>query len=333
LPAIAALGFDVVYLPPIHPIGLTHRKGPNNAPSAAPDDPGSPWAIGARGRCHTAVEPALGTLADFDRFVQAPRELGMEVALDYAPHCSPDHPGCVSTPTGSCTIPTARCARPRTRRTPSRTSSRSISGAPIARALGGARATCLLFWIGHGVRTFRVDNPHTKPFAFWEWAIDSVKPRIPTCCSSPRPLRDPKPLRALAALGFSQSYTYFIWRTTAPSCATTSPSSRTASSPTSCAVRSSDHTGRLHAYLQTAVRAAFRVRLLLAATCRRSTASTAATSCARRRRSHPDSEEYLDSEKFQIRVRDWNAPGNLNADLASLNRLAQRTPRCSAPTT
>ena len=322
LPALAELGFDVVYLPPIHPIGVTHRKGPNNAPSAGPDDPGSPWAIGSAAGGHTAVEPALGTLADFDRFVQAAGDLGMEVALDYAPHCSPDHPWVHEHPDWFAHHPDGalRCAE-----NPPYTFEDIVPfdfWCADREALWAALRDVFLFWIGHGIRTFRVDNPHTKPFAFWEWAIDSVKARHPDVLFLAESFTRPKPMRTLAALGFSQSYTYFIWRTTAAELrdyltelaqGELADIMRGALFPTTPDV--------LHAYLQTGGRAAFRVRLLLAATLSPLYGIYSGYELCEAAALHPDSEEYLDSEKFQIRVRDWNAPGNLNADVALLNRL------------
>jgi starch synthase (maltosyl-transferring) len=322
LPAIAELGFDVVYLPPIHPIGVTHRKGPNGALGAGPDDPGSPWAIGSVAGGHTAVEPALGTLDDFDHFVRTAESLGLDVALDFAPHCSPDHPWVHEHPEwfthrsdGS-----IKCAE-----NPPHTFDDIV---PLdfwcadRVALWTALRDVLLFWTARGVRTFRVDNPHTKPYAFWEWVIGDVKARHPDALFLAEAFTRPKPMRALAALGFSQSYTYFIWRTTAPELrdylteltqSELAEFLRGALFPTTPDV--------LPAHLQTGGRPAFRARLLLAATLAPLYGIYSGYELCEATPLHPGSEEYLDSEKFQIRVRDWNAPGNLNADLTALNRL------------
>jgi starch synthase (maltosyl-transferring) len=327
LPAIAALGFDVVYLPPIHPIGVTHRKGPNNASVAGPDDPGSPWAIGSAAGGHTAVEPALGTLADFDRFVHAATDVGMEVALDYAPHCSPDHPWVREHPNWFLHHPdgSLRCAE-----NPPYTFEDIVPfdfWCADREALWTALRDVLFFWIARGVRSFRVDNPHTKPFAFWEWAIDSVKAAHPDVLFLAESFTRPKPMRALAALGFSQSYTYFIWRTTAAELrdyfteltrGELADIMRGALFPTTPDV--------LHSYLQSGGRAAFRVRLVLAATLSPLYGVYSGYELCEADALHADGEEYRDSEKFQIRVRDWNAPGNLNADLALLNRLRRMHP-------
>jgi starch synthase (maltosyl-transferring) len=327
LPALAALGFDVVYLPPIHPIGHTHRKGANGAPTAGPDDPGSPWAIGGPAGGHTAIEPALGTLADFDQFVATASALGLEVALDYAPHCSPDHPWIrehpgwfVHRPDGS-----IKCAE-----NPPYTFDDIV---PLdfwcadREALWAACRDVLLFWIAHGVRTFRVDNPHTKPFAFWEWVIADVTRAHPDVLFLAEAFTRPKAVRTLAALGFSQSYTYFIWRTTAAELreyvteltqTELAEILRPAFFPTTPDV--------LHAYLQTGGRAGFRVRLLLAATLSPLYGIYSGYELCEATPLHADSEEYSDSEKFQLRRRDWSAPGNLNDDLAALNAIRRTHP-------
>ncbi len=322
LPAIAALGFDVVYLPPIHPIGTSHRKGPNGTTTAGPNDPGSPWAIGSAAGGHTTVEPALGTLGDFDHFVAVAAAHGLEVALDYAPHCSPDHPWIREHPDwfarradGS-----IRCAE-----NPPYTFDDIVPfdfWCADREALWTACRDVALFWIARGVRTFRVDNPHTKPFAFWEWLIADVTRVHPEVLFLAEAFTRPKAVRALAALGFSQSYTYFIWRTGAAELreylieltqSELAEILRPAFFPTTPDV--------LHAYLQTGGRAAFRVRLLLAATLSPLYGIYSGYELCEATPLHAGSEEYLDSEKFQLRQRDWAAPGNLNDDLTTLNRI------------
>lgn len=322
LPALAALGFDVVYLPPIHPIGHTHRKGPNDAPTAGPEDPGSPWAIGSAAGGHTAIEPALGTLADFDHFVAVAARLGLEVALDFAPHCSPDHPWIREHPEWFRHRPdgSIKCAD-----NPPFTYEDIV---PLdfwcadRAALWTACRDVLAFWIARGVRTFRVDNPHSKPFAFWEWLIADVTREHPDVLFLAEAFTRPKAMRTLAALGFSQCYTYFIWRTTAPELrayltelTTTELAEilRPAFFPTTPDV--------FHAYLQTGGRPAFRVRLLLAATLSPLYGIYSGYELCEGAPLHIGSEEYLDAEKFQLRHRVFDAPGNLNDDLATLNRV------------
>ena len=322
LPELAALGFDVVYLPPIHPIGLTNRKGRNNSPQAGPEDPGSPWAIGNRDGGHTAVDPGLGTIEDFDRFVRTAERLGMEVALDYAPHCSPDHPWCDE--------------HPEWFRTRADGSIACAENPPHVFediypfdfwcqdriGLWSALRDVLLFWIARGVRTFRVDNPHTKPFAFWEWVIADITRTHPDVIFLAEAFTRPKTMKALAKLGFTQSYTYFIWRTGAPELS----EHLTELTGTDMADYLRGHLFTntpdvLHAYLQTGGRAAFRVRLLLAATLSPLYGIYSGFELCEATAAAPDSEEYLDSEKYQIRTRDWTAAGNINEDIAILNRL------------
>jgi starch synthase (maltosyl-transferring) len=322
LPAIAALGFDVVYLPPIHPIGRTHRKGRNGEPVATPDDPGSPWAIGSADGGHTSIAPELGTLSDFDHFVSVATAHGLEVALDFAPHCSPDHPWIAEHPDWFVHRPdgSIKCAE-----NPPYTFDDIV---PLdfwcadRQALWHACRDVFRFWIARGVRTFRVDNPHTKPFAFWEWVIAEVTATHPDVIFLAEAFTRPKAVRTLAALGFTQSYTYFIWRTTAAELreyvteltrGELAEILRPAFFPTTPDV--------LHAYLQTGGRAAFRVRLLLAATLSPLYGIYSGYEVCEGVPLHAGSEEYRDSEKFELRWRDWSAPGNLNDDLVALNRL------------
>jgi starch synthase (maltosyl-transferring) len=322
LPALAQLGFDVVYLPPIHPIGHTHRKGPDNASAAGPDDVGSPWAIGNAEGGHTAVDPGLGTLADFDHFVGVAAAHGLEIALDFAPHCSPDHPWIhehpdwfVHRPDGS-----IKCAE-----NPPYTFDDIV---PLdfwcadRQSLWAACRDVVLFWIARGIRTFRVDNPHTKPFAFWEWLIADVARPHPDVLFLAEAFTRPKAVRALAALGFSQSYTYFIWRTTAAELREYfTELTRTELTEIMRGILFPTTPDVLHAYLQNGGRAAFRVRLLLAATLLPLYGIYSGYELCEATPLHAGSEEYLASEKFQIRQRDWSTPGNLNDDLKTLNEL------------
>jgi starch synthase (maltosyl-transferring) len=212
LPKLAALGFDVLYLAPVHPIGIAHRKGKNDAEVAAPDEPGCPWAIGGPAGGHMAIEPALGTLDDFDHFVSTARSLGLSIALDFAIQCSPDHPWIKENPTwfehradGS-----LRCAEnppneyPDVYRIDFDTGDRVGLYAELYRVL--------VFWIERGVTIFRVDNPHTKPVLFWEWLIAKIHAEHPDVILLAEAFTRPKMMKMLAKVGFTQSYTYFTWR-------------------------------------------------------------------------------------------------------------------------
>jgi starch synthase (maltosyl-transferring) len=214
LPELAALGFDVIYFPPIHPIGRIHRKGADNALAARPGDPGSPYAIGAREGGHDAIHRELGTLDDFRRLVEACRGLGMEVALDFAIQFSPDHPWLNQHPDWFRYRPDGSI---RYAENPPKKYQDIVNPdfyCADRAGLWNALRDVVLFWVDQGVRIFRVDNPHTKPFAFWEWLIREVQMRHPGVIFLSEAFTRPKVMRALAKLGFSQSYTYFTWRTT-----------------------------------------------------------------------------------------------------------------------
>ncbi|HBS74686.1 MAG TPA: alpha-1,4-glucan--maltose-1-phosphate maltosyltransferase [Microbacterium sp.] len=211
LPAVAAMGFDVLYLPPIHPIGRTNRKGPNNSLDAGPADPGSPWAIGSADGGHDAVHPDLGTLADFRAFVQAARTHGVEVALDLALQASPDHPWVTEHPEWFTTLPDGSIAY--AENPPKKY--QDIYPINFDNDPAGIRAEVLRVvrhWIQQGVRIFRVDNPHTKPLQFWEWLIATVNAEEPDVVFLAEAFTRPAPLQGLAKAGFQQSYTYFTWR-------------------------------------------------------------------------------------------------------------------------
>jgi starch synthase (maltosyl-transferring) len=322
LPRIAELGFDVLYLPPIHPVGISARKGPNNSLAAGPDDPGSPWAIGNEAGGHTSVEPKLGTLEDFDALVAAAAEHGMEIALDYALQCSPDHPWLKAHPEWFFVRPdgTIKYAENPPKKYqdiyPLNFWCEDRDG------LWNACRDILLFWIEHGVRTFRVDNPHTKPFAFWEWVINAVHTRYPDVVFLAEAFTRPRTMKLLAKLGFTQSYTYFTWKNTA-----TELRSWWAEMHNPAALEYmrgnlfANTPDILHEYLQTYGRPAFRVRLMLAATMSPLYGIYSGFELNENVPVRSGSEEYLDSEKYQIRVRDWDAPGNLNADITLLNTI------------
>jgi starch synthase (maltosyl-transferring) len=211
---IAELGFDIVYLPPIHPIGRAFRKGPENSPDAGPDDPGSPWAIGAPEGGHTAVHPELGTLADFDHFVAAAKGKGLEVALDIAFQASPDHPWVREHPSWFKQRPDGSIQYAENPPKKYQDVYPFDFESEDWRALWAALRDVFVFWAQRGVRVFRVDNPHTKPIPFWEWCLREVQARFPDAIFLSEAFTRPKVMYALAKSGFSQSYTYFTWRTT-----------------------------------------------------------------------------------------------------------------------
>ncbi|HET7584856.1 MAG TPA: alpha-1,4-glucan--maltose-1-phosphate maltosyltransferase [Gemmatimonadaceae bacterium] len=324
LPRLAELGFNVVYLPPIHPIGVTGRKGANNSLQSGPDDPGSPWAIGNAHGGHFAVDPRLGTLEDFDRFVARAAELGLEVALDYALQCSPDHPWLAEHPDWFFVRPDG------TLKYAENPPKKYQDIYPLnfwcedREALWRACREIIFHWIGHGVRTFRVDNPHTKPFAFWEWLIAEVKREYPDVIFLSEAFTRPKRLKRLAKLGFTQSYTYFTWRTEAWELREYLTELTTP--PVSDYLRGNLFVNTpdiLHEYLQTGGRAAFRIRLHLAATLSPLYGIYSGFELMENVPLREGSEEYLDSEKYQIRQRDFTAPDSLDADIARINRLRE----------
>ncbi len=322
LDRIAALGFDVVYLPPIHPVGLKNRKGRNNSLVAGPNDVGSPWAIGGEHGGHTAIEPKLGTLADFDRFVARAGELGLEVALDFALQCSPDHPWLKDHPEWFFVRPDG------TIKYAENPPKKYQDIYPLnfwcsdREGLWAACRDILLFWIGRGVRTFRVDNPHTKAFAFWAWAIAEIRRDHPDIIFLAEAFTRPQVMRYLAKIGFNQSYTYFTWRNTAAEL--TEYLTELTQGPMREYFRGNFFVNTpdiLHEYLQTGGRPAFRARLLLAATLSPLYGIYSGFELLEATPVRPGSEEYLDSEKYEIKVRDYAAPGNLDADIGHLNRL------------
>ena len=214
LPDLADLGFDVVYLPPVHPIGVSHRKGRNNAPTAKPKDPGSPWAIGSAAGGHTELDAGLGTMANFERLVASAREHGIEIALDFAVQCSPDHPWLAEHPEWFRHRPdgTIKYAE-----NPPKRYQDIVNvdfDTPDREALWTALRDIVLFWVERGVRVYRVDNPHTKPVAFWEWMIRDVRERDPRVIFLAEAFTRPKLMALLAKAGFNQSYTYFTWKNT-----------------------------------------------------------------------------------------------------------------------
>jgi starch synthase (maltosyl-transferring) len=328
LPYIAEMGFDVLYLPPIHPIGQTHRKGKNNVPQAGPDDPGSPWAIGSSEGGHRAVHPQLGTLEDFRRFVAKAKEHGIAVALDLAFQCSADHPYVEGHPEWFRHRPDG------TIQFAENPPKKYEDIYPIDfetddwQALWNELLGVARFWIDQGVRIFRVDNPHTKPFAFWEWLIGEIKKDWPEIIFLSEAFTRPKVMYRLAKLGFTQSYTYFAWRNT--KWELTQYFSELIQSGVLEFFRPNlwpNTPDILTEYLQMGGRAAFMVRLALAATIGASYGiyGPAFELCVNSAR-ESGSEEYLDSEKYEIKHWDLNSPESLREFIARVNRIRKENP-------
>ena len=321
LPRIADLGFDIVYLPPIHPIGTSFRKGRNNALVAGPTDPGSPWAIGSPEGGHTAVDPGLGTLDDFVAFVREAERLRLEVAIDLAWQCSPDHPWVAEHPEWFRHRPdgTIKYAEnPPKKYQDIYPFDFECEDWP---ALWRALLDVTRFWIDRGVKIFRVDNPHTKTFGFWEWMIGEVRAEHPDVLLLSEAFTRPAPMRYLAKAGFTQSYTYFTWRNTKAELTEyftelTATDVREYLRPNLFA----NTPDILHPYLQHGGRPAFEARLLLAATLGAAYGIYSGFELAEGQ-AVPGTEEYADSEKYQYRKWDWNRPGNLDELVARVNRI------------
>jgi starch synthase (maltosyl-transferring) len=326
LPDIAAMGFDVVYLTPIHPIGRTNRKGRNNAATSTEGDPGSPYAIGAAEGGHDAVHPELGTLADFREFVAACNRLEMEVALDFAIQCSPDHPWLKQHPQWFRRRPDGSM---RYAENPPKKYEDIVNpdfSSEDAGALWNALRDVVLFWIEQGVKIFRVDNPHTKPFRFWEWLIREVQLRHPDVIFLAEAFTRPKLMKGLAKLGFTQSYTYFTWRTQKWELEQyltelTGYPERDYYRP-NFFVNTPDI---LPWHLQSGEPWMFKSRVALAATL---SATYGIYNGFELLEHDPIAgrEEYLDSEKYEIKVRDWDKPGNIKPYIRDLNRARRENP-------
>jgi starch synthase (maltosyl-transferring) len=349
LPEVARLGFDVIYLVPIHPIGRINRKGRNNSTRAQPGDPGSPYAIGSAEGGHRAVNPELGTLDDFRRFVRAAAELGMEVALDFAIQCAPDHPWVREHPEWFRFRPdgTLKYAE-----NPPKKYEDIVNvdfNNPDREGLWNELRDTVLFWVEQGVRTFRVDNPHTKPLPFWEWLIREVRARCPDAIFLSEAFTRPKMMRALAKAGFTQSYTYFTWRNTKAELI--EYLTELTQGPAKEYFRPNFFTNTpdiLPIFLQGGGRPGFRIRLVLAATlsgvygiyngfelCENTPVPGETETIDR---TNPEfvelygaarvvrREEYLNSEKYEYKVWDWDRPGNIKDDVAALNRFRRSNP-------
>ena len=329
LPAVAAMGFDVVYLPPVHPIGEVYRKGPNNSLTPGPDDPGSPWAIGSAAGGHDAVHPDLGTVEDFDAFVARTRELGMEVALDLALQCAPDHPWVEEHPEWFTVLADGTIAY--AENPPKKY--QDIYPLNFDNDPAGLYAEVLRVvrhWMDHGVRIFRVDNPHTKPLSFWEWLLGEVRRTDPDVVFLAEAFTRPPTMHTLARIGFQQSYTYFTWRTGKTELedyARELAGAAAAYMRPNLFVNTPDI---LHAFLQYGGPAAFKLRAVLAAMLSPTWGVYSGYELFEHVAVRPGSEEYLDSEKYQYRPRDWTGAqreGNSLAPyLTTLNRVRREHP-------
>ena len=323
LPQLAELGFDVVYLPPVHPIGHTNRKGRNNALAAGTNDPGSPWAIGSEEGGHDAIAPELGTLPQFEKLCAAAKKHGIEIALDFAIQCSPDHPWLKQHPEWFNRLPdgTLKYAENPPKRY------QDIYNVNFDsedwRGLWEALRDVVLTWVKRGVTVFRVDNPHTKPVPFWEWLIDEVRREHPDVIFLAEAFTRPAMMTTLGKAGFAQSYTYFTWKNTRwellefvaqllewketyrPNLFTNTPDI-------------------LHDYLVTGGRPAFEARLVLAATLSPSYGIYSGFEQFENVPAKPGSEEYLDAEKYEVKQRSLDGP--LLPLVAALNRARRDNP-------
>lgn len=314
LPAVAAMGFDVLYMPPIHPIGVSNRKGPNNTLTPGPHDPGSPWAIGSEAGGHDAIHPDLGTFKDFDAFVKEAKKNGLEVALDLALQASPDHPWAKEHQEFFTTLPDGSIAY--AENPPKKY--QDIYPINFDNDPEGIRAEVLRIvklWISHGIKIFRVDNPHTKPVDFWQWLIETVNAEHPDVIFLAEAFTRPAMMQTLAKVGFQQSYSYFTWRNTKAELTEflTSVSQDTAHfMRPNLFVNTPDI---LTAYLQFGGPAAFKIRASIAATAAPLWGMYAGfelfESVAR-----PGAEENIDSEKFEYKDRDWAAADKNGTTLA-----------------
>jgi starch synthase (maltosyl-transferring) len=329
LPAVAGMGFDVVYLPPVHPIGRTNRKGPNNTLTPGPHDVGSPWAIGGPEGGHDAIHPDLGSFEDFDAFVSRARELGLEVALDLALQATPDHPWVKEHPEWFTVLADGSIAY--AENPPKKY--QDIYPVNFDRDPEGIYAEVLRVvrhWMDHGVRIFRVDNPHTKPVSFWAWLLEEVRKTDPDVLFLSEAFTRPAMMQTLARVGFHQSYTYFTWRNEKWELEEylTELSQRTGHFlRPNFFVNTPDI---LHAYLQYGGPPAFKIRAVLAATLSPSWGVYAGYELCEHVAVRPGSEEYMDSEKYQLRPRDWAAAEaegrSLAPYLTRLNELRRANP-------
>jgi starch synthase (maltosyl-transferring) len=326
LPYVRDLGFDVLYFTPIHPIGTAHRKGKNNTLEAQPGDPGSPYAIGSHEGGHDAIHPELGTFDDFHRLVKEAKAHGLEIALDFAIQCSPDHPWIEAHPEWFDWRPdgTIQYAENPPKKYEDIVNVHFYRGA--IPSLWFELRDLVLFWIDHGVTIFRVDNPHTKPFPFWEWMIREVQVRHPEAVFLSEAFTRPKVMKRLAKVGFTQSYSYFTWRTgkqefvdyltelTREECAEFMRPNFFVNTPD------------INPYhLQSGKRATFQSRLVLAATLAGNWGMYNGFEICESQ-AVPGKEEYMHSEKYEIRAWDFDQPGHIKDDIRAVNRIRRENP-------
>jgi starch synthase (maltosyl-transferring) len=321
-----AMGFDTIYFPPIHPIGTTARKGKNNTLIAYADDVGSPWAIGAKAGGHREVEPALGTMNDFVWLVGEANKRGLEIALDFAINCSPDHPYVKDHPDWFYQRPDGSI------RYAENPPKKYQDIYPINfhcadwKNLWRELIDVVLFWVDKGVKIFRVDNPHTKPVSFWEELINAVHRKDPSIIFLAEAFTKPKMMQALGKIGFTQSYTYFTWRE--DKTGLTEYAKELTQGEMRWYYRGNfwPNTPDIHPfYLQNAQASMFRLRAALAATLSSTWGMYAGYELCENA-PLPGKEEYLDSEKFQLKKRDYNGPGNIKGFIARLNQIRQENP-------
>ncbi|MEP6654658.1 MAG: alpha-1,4-glucan--maltose-1-phosphate maltosyltransferase, partial [Myxococcales bacterium] len=327
LPDIADMGFDIVYLPPIHPIGRTHRKGPDNSLTAGPADPGSPWAIGSAEGGHLAIHPELGTLDDFRHFLAAARDQGLAVALDIALQTSPDHPYVKQHPEWFVHRPDGSIQYAENPPKKYQDIYPFDFGGPAWESLWREARGIFLYWIEQGVRVFRVDNPHTKPLPFWQWCIGTIKERHPEVIFLAEAFTRPKLMYALAKAGFSQSYSYFTWRTTKAEL--TEYIQSIADTDVKEFFRPNfwpNTPDILPEHLQFGTRATFIARAVLAATLSPNWGIYGPAYELQEKVAREGSEEYAQNEKYQLRAWDLARPDSLRPVLRRLNQIRRDNP-------
>ena len=327
LPDIKRMGFNVVYLPPIHPIGMTHRKGKNNALTADKTSPGSPWAIGNEEGGHKSIHPELGTMEDFDDFVEAANDFGIEIALDYALHCSADHPYVKLHPNWFYSLPDGSIKYAED------PPQKYLDIYPFNFNCGDREALwielkrILEFWVAKGIRIFHVSNPHIKPLRFWQWVISEIQRDHPEVIFLAEAFTDPHRMKFLAKAGFTQSYTYFIWRT--HKWELRDYLTELVGTNMRDYFRGNFFVNTpdiLHEYLQRGGPNAFKIRLILAGTLSSSYGIHSGYELCENTPRQEASEEYLDSEKYQYKVRNWNRSGNIKDFIAIFNGVRARQP-------
>ncbi len=326
LPHIAEMGFDVLYFPPIHPVGFSKRKGPNNSLTCAPGDPGCPYSIGNQHGGHDAIEPALGTFEDFELLVEEAARHGIEIALDFAINCSPDHPYLKQHPEWFSKRPDG------TIKFAENPPKKYEDIYPINfetsdfKAIWKEMRRIFLFWARKGVKIFRVDNPHTKPFAFWEWVIAEVQKKYPDVIFLSEAFTRPRVMKALAKLGFTQSYSYFTWRN--EKAEIIEYFSELTTPPESDYYRANLFANTpdiFPTFLQSGGQPAYKIRAVLAATLSSVYGIFQGFELCEGI-PVPGKEEYLNSDKYEIRTRDWNAPGNIIDLVTKLNKIRHENP-------